>query len=142
MSLHQSVIDALGIALGKLTPENGYTISWDRVIYWQDVPIEYNQNWLTYRDIFIEFTPKNQQYEHKATIEIQGWVFGENPETDGTTALNEIIMVLGLDPTLSRSVNALQLKNCIKECETGGRKVCSVTLTIEVCYRTKAFSPN
>jgi hypothetical protein len=140
VSLHQKIISELGNLLNQLT--NGYSIPWDKIVYWQDLPTEYDRNWLTYRDTFIEFTDKNQLYDQKMTIEIQGWIFGEQPETDGTIALNDIIMVLGTNPTLSRCVNLLQLKNCTKECETGGKKVCSITLTIEVSYRVKSFRPN
>lgn len=138
--LKQVLVENLGNLLSSLSTANGYRLDWDRVVYWQDLPTEYNKNWLTFKDIFTEFTDANRHDEHRQTIEIQGFVFGEDPATLGIMAEADIIEVLGTNQTLGGISRILQLKSSEKECETGGRKVCLVTLTIEVLFKTKSFA--
>jgi hypothetical protein len=138
--LQKTVLDNLGLLLSSLSTVNDYRTDWDRVVYWQDVPTEYESNWLTYRDTFTEFSEGNRQHEQVLSVEIQAWLFGDDPATAGIEALNDLIEVLGTDQTLGGSCRFLQIKQCEKECETGGRKVCTVTLTIALTFRTGRFA--
>lgn len=138
--LKQTLIENLTQVLQGLSVANGYRIDWDRVVYWQDLPTEYTQNWLTFRDVFTEFTDMNRHDEHRQTIEILGIVFGEDPATLGTLAEADIIEVLGKNQSLGGLCRNLQLRTTEKECETGGRKVCLVTVTIELLFKTGSFA--
>jgi len=138
--LQKTIVDNLGLLLSGISTALEYRTDWDRVVYWQDVPTEYEKNWLTYRDTFTEFTDANRQHEQVLTVEIQGWLFGEDPANAGIDALNDLIEILGTDQTLGGSCRFLQIKSCEKDCETGGRKVCTVTLTIALTFRTGRFS--
>lgn len=89
--LQQTALETLGSLLASVSTANGYRTDWDRVVYWQDMPTEYDRNWLTYRDIFSEFSEPNRQHEQKLTVEIQGLLFGQDPATAGILALNDLI---------------------------------------------------
>lgn len=139
--LQQTALETLGSLLASVSTANGYRTDWDRVVYWQDMPTEYDRNWLTYRDIFSEFSEPNRQHEQKLTVEIQGLLFGQDPATAGILALNDLIEVLGTDLTLGGTCLYVRLKQAEKEVVTGGKPVCSIVLSIEIVLRTGRFQP-
>lgn len=139
--LQQVALETLHRLLMSISTANGFRTDWDRVVYWQDMPTEYDRNWLTYRDIFSEFSEPNRQHEQKLTVEIQGLVFGHDPAIAGILALNDFIEVLGTDQTLGGTCLYIRLKQAEKEVVTGGKPVCSIVLTIEIVLRTGRFQP-
>ncbi|MBT9158852.1 MAG: hypothetical protein DDT26_00100 [Dehalococcoidia bacterium] len=131
--LRSQILNAVEIILKELP-------YFARVVYWQDLPSDFGQDWCTFRDVEETYTEVGRQHECRLTVEIELVLFGGDSPARAQLRLAELIEELGRDRTLGGTARQVQIIRTATEVQTAGLRACSTCLEIAVIYRTSLFN--
>lgn len=132
------ILSAIAQRLETIQKENGYlTDIGKKVLYWQDFPSEYEADLTIYKDTNHRFERKNQIFQHELDIEIQGILFsGQNT----SEVVQDFLAAIGEDETWGKLTAYTNVKAADTQLVSTGKRAMSVTLFIEVSYRSELWS--
>ena len=130
----QEILSAIAQRLQTITITNGYNSDiGQKVLYWQDLPSEYEADCVIYRDTRHEFAKKNLDFNHQLTCDLQAVLFSSE---DASAALQDLITVVGNDDTWGKLATFSRLYMADIQLVTAGRRAIAVTLPVEIHYKT------
>lgn len=135
----QQIMTAVGTRLGTITLANGYVTNLGtNVSYWHDLPLEYAQEALVYRDESQDYSQANRVQDCLLHVELEAVVLGATRAGD---ALSDLIRAIGVDATWGGLAVSTQLVRDEIAVETDGREVAQVLLQFDIAYRTPLWQP-
>ncbi len=116
------------------------SVSFATINYWQDMPSEYKQNWLSYYDYDEKYEHHNREQENTLSVKISATIFDANSLNLGTIFLGEIIEALDNNLELKKLVKNIRLINSKKFASSTGSDSTQIQLFVALIYRTPNFS--
>jgi abortive infection bacteriophage resistance protein len=133
---HSSIIDAIANLLSNL---NG-SVAFSAINYWQDMPSEYKQNWLSFYDYEEKYEHINREQENEVFIKFTATIFDPDSLKLGTIFLGELIGAIDTDLNLKKLVKKIRLINSKKLASSNASNSAQIQLFVALIYRTPNFT--
>jgi hypothetical protein len=133
--IRQSIIEQIEAALANIKIANGYSMDFDGVLVWDNLPTEYSQNAIYLKDTREKYEKQGNKYICTLRLEIIAIVIESGPDTAaklGNLALVDLIKAVC---TVSNPGAFINLVNAEKWIETKGKTACEVELNLDVKYQ-------
>lgn len=134
ISARQEVIEQLETLLKDISTANGYQTDFAQVRSWDDLPSQYGQNEIVFKDPRCKFEKKNN-YTSTVRIEIIAIVLETATASAsklGNIALEDLIRAVS---KLSVCKLMVTLVDSHKFIQTKGKTACEIELNIDVKYQ-------
>lgn len=126
----------VGDRMGQIAIANGYATEIGlNTFYWHDLPLEYGQAGLVYRDVEEEHAQIGCAHDNTLHVEVEGLLFTNDPGVGGNKILADIIRAIGVDPTWGGEAYDSRLNKNSTVVETDGRSAVRVLVEFDILYR-------
>lgn len=132
----------IGDRMSQIAIANGYSTEIGlNTFYWHDLPLEYDQAGLVYRDVEEEHAQVGRTLDNTLHVEVEGLLFTDNPGLGGNMILADIIRAIGVDPTWGGLAYDSRLNKNSTTTETDGQSAVRVLVEFDILYRTPLWQP-
>lgn len=136
----QNIMVAVGDRMAQIAIANNYLTEIGlNTFYWRDLPLEYGQAGLVYRDVEEEHQRIGRTHDNVLHVEVEGLIFTDNPGVGGNRMLSDIIRAIGIDPTWGGLAYDTRLNKNSTAVETDGQSAVRVLVEFDILYRVSLW---